>query len=164
MRKNTREISFDLGTCNETSNTTFDCLCVSGWRGRYCEIMDNYCERNKCENNAVCRPLVGTYKCECLGDHFSGQFCEITATKIKVYRIVSKSFGYVAILALIIVAMFIVIMDILKYGFGIDPVHEERERLREAKRAKNRKPVIERVVYVNAPPASSSPSSAETAV
>ena len=113
--------------------------------------MDNFCEGNKCQNNAVCRPLVVTCKCECLGDHFSDPFCEITATKIKVYRVVSKSFGYVAIIALIIVAMFIVIMDILKYCFDIDPVHEERERLRRERQAKHRKPVIERVVYVNEP-------------
>lgn len=69
-----------------------------------------------------------------------------------VRQTVCKSFGYVAILALVIVAMFIVIMDILKYGFGIDPVREERERLRRSKRSiPKRKPVIERPVYVNAP-------------
>jgi hypothetical protein len=52
------------------------------------------------------------------------------------------------------VAMFVIIMDMLKYCFGIDPVHEERERIRRAKRIKNRKPVIQRFVYVNAPPKS----------
>ena len=54
------------------------------------------------------------------------------------------------------VALFIVTMDILKYCFGIDPVHEERERLRREKRVKKRKPVIQRFVYVNAPEPSSS--------
>jgi hypothetical protein len=92
------------------------------------------------------------YKCECLGESYSGRHCEITATKIKIYKIVSKSFAYVAIIAMISVAMFIVIMDILKYCFGIDPVYEERERIRRSKKAKKRKPVIQRFVYVNAPP------------
>jgi hypothetical protein len=44
--------------------------------------------------------------------------------------------------------MFVIIMDILKYSFGIDPVHEGRERVRQEKR----KPVIQRFIYVNAPP------------
>lgn len=111
--------------------------------------MINYCDGNECQNNAVCRSLLGHHTCECLGDNFSGQFCEITALKIKIIRIVCKSFAFVGILALISAAMFIVIMDILKYGFDIDPVHEERQRLRRERRAKYRKPVIQRFTYVN---------------
>ena len=74
--------------------------------------------------------------------------------RIVILKIVSKSVAYVAILAMVSVAMFVVVMDILKYCFGIDPVEEERERIRRAKRAKKRKPVIQRFVYVNAPPTS----------
>jgi hypothetical protein len=118
--------------------------------------MDNYCENVTCLNNGVCRPLFRDYKCECLGESSSGRHCENVATKIKIYRIVSKSFGYVAIIAIISVAMFIVIMDILKYCFGIDPVHEERQRIRRKKQIKKRKPVIQRFIYVN-PPAPSPP-------
>ena len=43
-------------------------------------------------------------------------------------------------------------MDILKYCFGIDPVSEEREQIQRKKRAKKRKPVIQRFTYVNALP------------
>ncbi len=46
--------------------------------------------------------------------------------------------------------MFIVIMDILKYCFGIDLGHEERQRIRQKKQVNRRKPVIQRFVYVNA--------------
>jgi hypothetical protein len=53
--------------------------------------------------------------------------------------------------------MFIVIMDVLKYGFGIDPVEKERERIRRKKMEKKRKPVIQRFIYVNAPPSSEEP-------
>ena len=54
------------------------------------------------------------------------------------------------------VAMFIVIMDILKYCFGIDPTREDLEMIRREKRAKNRKPhAMQRLIYVNAPPQSS---------
>jgi hypothetical protein len=91
------------------------------------------------------------YTCECLGESYSGRHCEIIATKIKIYKIVSESFAYVGIIALIIVAMFIVLMDILKYCFGIDPVHRERERIRRKKRDKHRKPAIQRFFYVNTP-------------
>ncbi len=107
-----------------------------------------------CYNNGVCRPLLMNYTCECLGDSYSGRHCEVVAMKIKIYQIVSKSVSYIAIIVLISTLMFIVIMDILKYCFGIDPVHGERERIRRRKQAKKRKPVIQRFVYVN-PPASS---------
>ena len=90
------------------------------------------------------------YICECLGSSYSGRHCEITAPTIKIYKIISKSFAYIAILVLTSVAMFFVIMDILKYGFGIDPVREERERVRRERRTKHRKPVIQRFTYVNA--------------
>jgi hypothetical protein len=61
-------------------------------------------------------------------------------------------------------AMFIIIMDILKYCFGIDPTREELERIRQKKREKKRKPVIQRFVYVNAPPKDRNPIVEETAV
>jgi hypothetical protein len=53
---------------------------------------------------------------------------------------------------MISVAIFIIIMDILKYCFGIDPVREELEQIRRKKQARKRKPVIQRFIYVNAPP------------
>ena len=63
-----------------------------------------------------------------------------------VRQIVSKSVAYIAILAMISTAMFIVIMDIVKYCFGIDLTEEERERMRqeklENKLEKKRKPVV----------------------
>jgi hypothetical protein len=53
--------------------------------------------------------------------------------------------------------MFIVIMDILKYCFGLDPIREDLERIRREKRERKRKPVIQRFIYVNAPPPSENP-------
>jgi hypothetical protein len=107
-------------------------------------------------NNGVCRPLLLNYTCECLSGSYSGRHCEITAKRIIIYKIVSKSFAYIVIIAITTVAMFVLIMDILKYCFGIDPVHVERERYRRQKQARKRKrPVIQRFVYVNALPQSS---------
>lgn len=141
-----------LGTCHiDKFNITFVCQCQEGWAGRRCESMINYCENITCENNGVCRPLLMNYTCECLGDSYSGRHCENIATKIVILQAVSKTFAYVAIIAMICVVLFIVIMDILKYGFGIDPVREERERLQREREARRRKPVIQRFVYVNKP-------------
>jgi hypothetical protein len=42
-------------------------------------------------------------------------------------------------------------MDVLKYGFGIDPTREELERMRRKKQMKKvkRELVVQRCVYVN---------------
>ena len=143
---------FFVGICNETSDKTFSCSCKSGWEGTRCENQINYCMNVTCQNKAVCRPLFLNYTCECLSDGYSGRHCEITSTQMVMRQVVCKSLGYIAIIALVIVVMFIVIMDILKYCFGIDPVREERERLQRSKRrVPKHRPVIERAVYVNAP-------------
>jgi hypothetical protein len=146
-------IYFFIGTCNETSDTKFNCTCAPGWEDTNCQTKINYCHNITCENQGVCHPLLLNYSCECLGDSYFGRHCEFTTKRIIIYKIVSKSFAYVAIIAMASVAMFVIIMDILKYCFGIDPVHEEREKIRREKRAKKRKPVIQRFIYVNAPPA-----------
>jgi hypothetical protein len=92
------------------------------------------------------------YTCECLGGSYSGRHCEITNSRTVIHQMVSKSFSFIAIFALIIVAAFIVIMDVLKYCFGIDPVHEERERIRRKKQVVKCKPAIQRFVYAHALP------------
>ena len=143
-----------VGTCDNTSNTTFVCLCPVGWEGKHCEKMVDFCKNATCLNKSVCRRSFRNYTCECLVEHYySGPHCQMTAEKIKIFRMVSKSFAYISIIAMIIVTMFVIIMDVLKYCFGIDLTHEELERYRREKQAKKRKrPVIQRFVYVNAPP------------
>jgi hypothetical protein len=143
--------SYLLGTRNESKKGIPTCSCIDGWEGHCCEAKVYYCSKDLCKNNGVCRSLFKNYTCECLGDSFYGRHCEETAVKVKIYKIVSKSFSYVAIIIMVSTVMFIVIMDILKYCFGIDPVHKERERIRRIKRAKKRKPVVQKFVYVNAP-------------
>jgi hypothetical protein len=65
---------------------------------------------------------------------------------------VSKSLAYIAIIAIISVAMFIIIMDVLKYFFNIDPIHQELERIQPKKKINKAKhPVIIKHIYVNAP-------------
>ena len=73
------------------------------------------------------------YKCECLGDSYSGRHCEITSSRILILRAVSKSFAFIAIIAMVSVAAFIIVMDILTYCFGIDLTRAERHRMRQKK-------------------------------
>jgi hypothetical protein len=146
-----RDKMFFIGTCNETSNTTFNCSCPEGWIGDHCQAKPDYCENVHCLNNGVCRSLFLNYSCECLGTSYSGRHCEIVATSTAIRRIISKSFGYVGITCLVVTAAFFVVMDILKYCFGIDPTKYELEKIRRAKamRRAKRTPVIQRFIYVN---------------
>jgi hypothetical protein len=41
-KKNDEIIYFILGTCYETSNTTFSCTCAAGWQNSHCELIINY--------------------------------------------------------------------------------------------------------------------------
>jgi hypothetical protein len=147
-----------VGKCNETSNTTFICLCEFGWEGNYCERKVNYCQNITCQNKAVCRPLFLNYACECLSDSFSGRHCEIVANKLIIRQIVAKSFGYIGYLSIISLIMFVIIMDILKYCFGIDPTSKYKKTIQQKKQIKKvkRRPVIQRFVYVNALPSKKS--------
>lgn len=139
---------FTIGICNVTSNQTFNCICDLGWEGIYCELVVNFCNNNTCQNRGICRPLFRNFTCECLGNHYFGRYCEHTSRKIFILQIVSKSFAYISILAISSVALFVIIMDVLKYGFGIDPVETERKKLRREKRAKKHRPAIQRFTYI----------------
>ncbi|CAF4147425.1 unnamed protein product [Rotaria sp. Silwood2] len=139
---------FDYRPCKQNTCLYHD-ICNEDWQGINCESMINFCNNIICWNNGVCRPLSLNYTCECLGDSYSSRLCEITSLRIKIYKIVSKSFSYVAIIAMSCVVMFVIIVDILKYCFGIDPTREDLERYRREKRTKQRKPVIQQDTYVN---------------
>ena len=113
--------------------------------------MINYCGNNTCLNGGVCQSSLLNYSCLCLTGSYSGQFCEVTERTIVTRQIVSKSFAYIAIVAIIGAAMFIVTMDVLKYCFGIDPVDRKRRPKKSEKRKKRKKPVqIIRFKYVHA--------------
>ena len=145
---------FILGTCVNTSYTEFVCICADGWTNRYCETKVNYCHNISCQNGGICRPLFRDYRCECVSSSYSGRHCEITTSALIARKTLSRSFGYIAIICISIVIGFIVILDILKYFFRIDPVRGARERLRRRYiQKKKKKPgVAVRFVYVNAPP------------
>ena len=139
-----------LGLCNASTNTSVVCSCQSGWQGSHCETQINYCQAGLCLNGGVCRSMLLTYRCECLGDSYSGRHCELIASHTRTYQMISRSFAFVAIVAMGTVALFIIIMDVLKYGFGIDPI----VRVMPAKKEKKKRCLdIVRYVYVDGSPA-----------
>ena len=137
------------------NGTIFHCNCTPGRTGTHCELMINYCDNKTCLNKGICRPLLLGYQCECLFGS-SGQHCEHVATSIIIRRYLSKGFACISIIAMVIAGGFIIILDVLKYIFGIDPVWKERDRLRyrralraKRNREKQKPHIIFRPRYVN---------------
>ncbi|CAF0887622.1 unnamed protein product [Adineta steineri] len=140
------------GICNQTSDTTFECLCKPEWIGTHCEIQIDYCQNVTCLNNGVCQPLLGDYKCECLSKSYSGEYCGIVSQKLVIRQTVSKSFGYICYLMIGCICSFFIVMDILKYCFGIDPAKDQlkrRRRRREQMKKIKRPPQIQKFIYIN---------------
>ena len=72
------------------------------------------------------------WKCTCLSDTlYYGNLCQYQTNKLKVKQALTRSFASIAIIALSLTCLFIVLMDILKYGFHIDPVQRERRRIQK---------------------------------
>jgi hypothetical protein len=119
--------------------TDFRCNCTIERTGAHCDVLIDYCENVTCLNKGICRLLPLDYECKCLSNVFSGRHCENIARSTIVRQYVAKTFGYIAIIALSSVAGFVIIMDILKYVFGIDPVREEHELIRRRRAALERR-------------------------
>ena len=121
-----------------------------------CEASINYCQNVTCENKGVCRSLFLNYTCECLTSGFSGRHCEIIGHQTRVYQILSKSFASVAIAAIVTLVVFVLVMDVLKYVFGIDVTAAEsreirRQMLLRKKKLKMKPPLIVRFIYIHTP-------------
>lgn len=122
-----------LGTCEEVSSDEkkFICHCSEGYTGNHCEILIDYCSNVTCLNYGVCQNHRNNYRCVCISDSYSGSHCETTAQNIRISHVISKSLYYVALIAIICLFSFVLIMDILKYIFGIDPVESERQLMKK---------------------------------
>ena len=126
------------------NQTTFQCQCTPGYDGINCQFISDMCKNIICENNGRCFSSHLSWSCQCLGDSlYYGQNCEHTSSELVAKQILSKSFAFIAIIAIIAVYAFVTTMDILKYGFGIDPVDRERQRMaldkgKKSKTSKNK--------------------------
>ncbi|UJR30565.1 hypothetical protein I4U23_018094 [Adineta vaga] len=140
------------GGCKDLNATHFVCNCIQGRTGIHCETRIDYCYNVTCLNKGVCRSLPLGYECQCISNSFTGRHCENIAKSVITFQYISKTFSYIAILAISLVVGFVIILDILKYGFGIDPVRGERNRLRRERfqcdRKNRQKPAIEKQIYL----------------
>lgn len=110
------------------NETTFHCDCKAGYDGVRCESKENMCQNITCVNNGVCFSSYPTWKCVCLDSSlYSGIYCEKKSSALVVRQVLSKSFASVAITAIILLFLFVIVMDVLKYGFKIDPIDRERQ-------------------------------------
>ncbi|CAF1385552.1 unnamed protein product, partial [Adineta steineri] len=127
------------GLCIEMNETDFICNCSQGYMGIHCQDMINYCKRNvTCFNEGICRPILLDYKCECFYGS-SGRQCEKLAAGYVIRQYVTKSFAYIAIIGIVAVYIFVIILDTLKYVFGIDVTRNERRELRHKQNLQKKK-------------------------
>lgn len=112
--------------------------CRAGWEGDQCNERIDLCQNITCENAGVCRSFSSSYQCECLGESFSGQFCQIAATRIVHLQRFARSVCYITIIFLCSFAVLIVTVDVLDYFFGFEAIEKERQKLRGEKK-KNQK-------------------------
>ena len=115
------------GICKELENKRYNCICSKGYRGQNCEELINNCQSITCKNKGICQSSIDGYQCRCLYGTF-GIDCENVERSLVIRRYVSKSVSYIFIIILISFICFIVILDVLKYVFGIDPVEEDRRK------------------------------------
>ncbi|UJR32179.1 hypothetical protein I4U23_019643 [Adineta vaga] len=126
-------ICLNGGSCNSTVNET-TCKCPQGKTGTHCEYEIDVCTNVSCQNSGQCISKYGNWSCLCTNSHlYSGTYCEHKSSGLRTKEIVSRSFACVAIGCLATVVSFIIIMDILKYGFKINPVGSETETWRAKK-------------------------------
>ena len=139
-----------VGTCEKLMNGTYTCQCAVGWEGSACEKRLNYCANVTCENQGVCRSRTSTYECLCLGESYSGRHCETVSKETVILRTVASSISFTLISIISGCALFIVMMDVLKYVFGVDVAKVEEKDRRPRRRHRRPKHLhIIHYVYVN---------------
>lgn len=143
----TRSSPMIVGLCISLNDTDFHCNCTDNYHGVYCEHRStDLCQGVRCLNGGICHSSGTNYTCRCISTAYSGRHCEHAPRMIKILRYVSRGFGYIGILSIASVMIFVLVMDLLKYGFGIDPVEHERELLRQEK-AKRKRPQQPKVIF-----------------
>ncbi|CAF1317461.1 unnamed protein product [Rotaria sp. Silwood1] len=134
------------GTCipinsnvSSTDGTNFKCECIQGYNGIYCELSVDLCGNITCEHDGICQTVESVWKCLCVeSTYYYGDYCQFKTTTLKVKEILSKSFASIAIGAIITTCAFVIVMDVLKYVFHIDPVATERDNYRKRREEQRR--------------------------
>ena len=58
------------------SNTTYQCNCTWGYKGKNCELTIDYCESEPCQYDSPCNSHFGYYTCDCVNGTL-GHDCKI---------------------------------------------------------------------------------------
>ncbi|CAF0946542.1 unnamed protein product [Rotaria sordida] len=126
-------------TISSTDGTNFKCECMEGYNGVYCELTVDLCGNITCENNGICQTVELMWQCLCLDTTFYyGDYCQFKTSTLKIKEMLSKSFASIAIGAIVTTCTFVIVMDVLKYVFHIDPVEYERDNYRKRREAQKR--------------------------
>lgn len=126
-------------TVSINNGSTFRCACVEGYDGVYCELQVDLCVNITCQNRGICSTTDFRWECLCLDSTlYYGEYCQYKTNRLKLLEILSKSFASIAIAAIVTTCTFVIIMDVLKYFFHIDPVEYERESYRKRKEERRR--------------------------
>uniref|UniRef100_A0A8C0GSE7 EGF-like domain-containing protein n=1 Tax=Chelonoidis abingdonii TaxID=106734 RepID=A0A8C0GSE7_CHEAB len=62
------------GTCQRLPSAQYRCLCMEGWTGRNCQLMD-FCPTNPCANGGTCLLTYPHIVCQCRPG-FDGHTCQ----------------------------------------------------------------------------------------
>ncbi len=113
-------------TCiNKLNQTVYDfsCECQYPFYGRRCELKVNLCLNYTCVARQGTCVVNGTQPvCSCFSS-FSGQFCEIMSTQLKLVKAVSTGTAVIAILVMSTFVGLIVSLDIARlFGFNPKPI------------------------------------------
>ena len=120
---------------------TFYCECRSGYTGTYCELIIDLCGNITCANKGICQTINMAWQCTCLDSSlFYGDYCQFQTNFLLIRKALSRSFASIAITIIFSTCSFIVLMDILKYVFHIDPAKAERQRYRKRQEERKQSP------------------------
>lgn len=123
------------GVCNGSV-----CVCPTGKSGVYCQYQVDTCGNIKCENDGKCISSYGNWSCRCTNnDLYSGTYCEIKSSSLRTKEIITRSLTAVVIGCIATVMGFVILMDVLKYVFKIDPVHRKADQFKNKTSEKKKK-------------------------
>ena len=61
---------------NGTCQVDGTCECLAGFSGAICQIAENDCLDDRCQNGSSCVDLPNGFRCECLSG-YTGELCEV---------------------------------------------------------------------------------------
>ena len=137
-------VCINNSTCEAFSENPmeFTCKCMQNFEGFFCEN-NVICDNVTCENGGYCTADYFDFKCECT-TYFSGRYCEIKAADLTVLENVSTSISAVGLVALVLWVLFLIVMDLSKFLFKIEPKDLSKQR-KELKKNKLLKRIKRRI-------------------